>query len=72
MSVNDVFLWQGKFLIHAFTASQADDLGLGQMQEYANLAVDQIEYILGGNPLNMSFVIGYSDHHPLRPHHRAR
>lgn len=31
----------------------------------------QIDYILGSNPLNMSYVAGFSDKFPQQIHHRA-
>jgi hypothetical protein len=31
----------------------------------------QIDYILGQNPNNMSYVVGYGDHFPTRVHHRG-
>nr|XP_024398372.1 endoglucanase 25-like [Physcomitrium patens]XP_024398373.1 endoglucanase 25-like [Physcomitrium patens]XP_024398375.1 endoglucanase 25-like [Physcomitrium patens]XP_024398376.1 endoglucanase 25-like [Physcomitrium patens]XP_024398377.1 endoglucanase 25-like [Physcomitrium patens]PNR37396.1 hypothetical protein PHYPA_020505 [Physcomitrium patens] len=31
----------------------------------------QVDYVLGKNPLNMSYLVGYSDKFPLQPHHRA-
>lgn len=36
-----------------------------------NLAKSQIDYILGDNPENMSYVIGYGSKWPAHPHHRA-
>ena len=36
-----------------------------------DLAVSQINYILGDNPKNMSYMIGYGDNYPKYPHHRA-
>lgn len=31
----------------------------------------QIDYILGDNPLNMSYMVGYGSRFPQRIHHRA-
>lgn len=36
-----------------------------------HLALSQINYILGDNPMNMSYVIGYGSKYPTKPHHRA-
>ncbi|KAG0581416.1 hypothetical protein KC19_4G249800 [Ceratodon purpureus] len=36
-----------------------------------NFSKTQVNYALGKNPLNMSYVVGYSDKFPLQPHHRA-
>ncbi|OIV99415.1 hypothetical protein TanjilG_17225 [Lupinus angustifolius] len=35
------------------------------------LAKSQVDYILGSNPLNMSYMVGYGPKFPLRIHHRA-
>jgi hypothetical protein len=38
---------------------------------YAEAAKYQMDYILGNNPLNMSFLVGYGTSWPTRIHHRA-
>nr|XP_051212611.1 endoglucanase 11-like [Lolium perenne] len=35
------------------------------------LAKRQVDYVLGANPLNMSYMVGYGDRWPRRIHHRA-
>jgi endoglucanase len=40
-------------------------------QSYSNFAESQINYILGSNPANMSYMIGYGSNWPAHPHHRA-
>ncbi|GFQ03145.1 endoglucanase 8 [Phtheirospermum japonicum] len=35
------------------------------------LAKRQVDYILGDNPLRMSYMVGYGPHYPQRIHHRA-
>ncbi|NLL73378.1 MAG: glycoside hydrolase [Clostridiales bacterium] len=40
-------------------------------QKYLNFAKSQIDYILGDNPNNMSYVVGFGDNYPKYPHHRA-
>ncbi|XP_071116317.1 endoglucanase 4-like [Haliotis cracherodii] len=37
--------------------------------EYREWALSQIHYILGDNKYGMSYVIGYGDNYPLKPHH---
>lgn len=34
-------------------------------------AKSQIDYILGNNPANMSYIIGFGSNYPKHPHHRA-
>lgn len=38
---------------------------------YYDFAVSQMDYLLGNNPMNMSYLIGYGDVHPIAPHHRT-
>ncbi|EAR10027.1 glycoside hydrolase family 9 protein [Reinekea blandensis] len=38
---------------------------------YYDFARSQIEYLLGDNPMNMSYLIGYGDVYPTAPHHRT-
>ncbi|WP_010250156.1 glycoside hydrolase family 9 protein [Acetivibrio cellulolyticus] len=40
-------------------------------QDCLNFAKSQIDYILGNNPNNMSYVVGFGDNYPKYPHHRA-
>jgi len=42
-----------------------------QKSHYLNFAKSQIDYILGDNPLNFSYQIGFGSNYPLNPHHRA-
>ncbi|MBD7910151.1 glycoside hydrolase family 9 protein [Clostridium cibarium] len=36
-----------------------------------NFAKSQLDYILGKNPKNMSYVVGFGSNYPKHPHHRA-
>ncbi len=38
---------------------------------YSNFATSQLNYILGDNPRNYSYVIGFGKNFPRRPHHRS-
>ncbi len=40
-------------------------------QEYIDFAKSQIDYILGDNPRESSYIVGYGVNHPINPHHRA-
>jgi endoglucanase len=40
-------------------------------QKCLDFAKNQIDYILGDNPNNMSYVVGFGDNYPKWPHHRA-
>ncbi|KAI5314040.1 hypothetical protein L3X38_043216 [Prunus dulcis] len=35
------------------------------------IAKNQVDYILGDNPMGMSYMVGYGDHFPQRIHHRG-
>merc|ERR1711971_417700 len=39
--------------------------------EYRDYAASQINYMLGDNPNNFSYVVGYGDSFPKQPHHKA-
>ncbi|WP_234122455.1 glycoside hydrolase family 9 protein [Clostridium hydrogenum] len=41
------------------------------VDKYINFAKSQIDYILGNNPENMSYEVGFGSNYPKYPHHRA-
>jgi hypothetical protein len=42
-----------------------------QRTDLINFAKGEIEYMLGNNPRNSSYLIGYGVNYPINPHHRA-
>ena len=40
-------------------------------QGYSDFANNQVDYILGDNPANLSYMIGFGDNYPQSPHHRG-
>jgi endoglucanase len=42
-----------------------------QDSRYTNFANNQVDYILGDNPANMSYMVGFGNKSPQRPHHRG-
>ena len=40
-------------------------------ESFISLAKGQIDYILGANPRNSSYIVGYGVNPPINPHHRA-
>ncbi len=66
----DDFVWgsnssaanQGVWLLHAYY--------LTGEQKYYKAAVKALDYLLGKNPLDMSFVTGFGTKSPKMPHHR--
>ena len=53
---------QGVVLLHAYYINRETG--------YLNAARQSLDYLLGRNPLNKSFVTGYGTSTPLNPHHR--
>ncbi|KAI9115606.1 hypothetical protein K1719_013275 [Acacia pycnantha] len=47
------------------------DKGEVSPQEILAFAKSQVDYILGSNPMGMSYLVGYGPHFPLRVHHRG-
>ncbi|GAV85881.1 Glyco_hydro_9 domain-containing protein, partial [Cephalotus follicularis] len=47
------------------------DRGLLGPQKIMAFAKSQIDYILGSNPMGMSYLVGYGSKYPLRVHHRG-
>ncbi|KAB1202594.1 Endoglucanase 11 [Morella rubra] len=45
--------------------------GMVGHEEILDFAKSQIDYILGSNPMNMSYLAGYGSNYPTRVHHRA-
>jgi endoglucanase len=66
----DDFVWgsnaaasnQGIWLLHAYY--------LTGEEKYYTAAVQALNYLLGKNPLDMSFVTGFGTKSPMMPHHR--
>ncbi|WAR15156.1 GUN4-like protein, partial [Mya arenaria] len=54
----------------ATAALMAADTGL-HPQQYRCWALSQINYALGDNPTNRSYVVGFGNNAPKRPHHRS-
>ncbi len=43
----------------------------GKPSEYSEWAQDQMHYIMGDNPMNRAYIVGYNDNAVKYPHHRA-
>lgn len=54
------------FLAGIYADTVADPDG-----EYSQFAQTQIDYMLGDNPNNFSYVVGFGENSPLRPHHQG-
>jgi hypothetical protein len=54
----------------AFIAELYNDT-VRQDAKYTNFNTEQLDYILGDNPRNSSYVIGFGNNYPKEPHHRG-
>jgi hypothetical protein len=43
----------------------------GKPSAYSEWAQEQMQYLMGNNPLNRAYIVGYSDNAAKYPHHRA-
>lgn len=55
----------------AMIAGIYSDTVADEGDRYANFAESQIDYILGDNPRDFSYMVGFGDNFPLQPHHRS-
>ncbi|MAV12112.1 MAG: hypothetical protein CL861_01405 [Cyanobium sp. MED843] len=55
----------------AMLAGEVADKLIDPDGRYSQLATETIDYILGRNPRQSSYVVGYGDNFPQQPHHRA-
>lgn len=49
----------------------ADTDGFSRADDYKTWAMQQIHYMLGDNNYDMSYLIGFGNKYPKKPHHRA-
>ncbi|KAF5733886.1 putative Endo-1 4-beta-glucanase [Tripterygium wilfordii] len=52
------------------TGSSCDTQGFS-LQMLQKFSLSQVNYILGDNPMKMSYVVGFGDHYPTKVHHRS-
>lgn len=48
-----------------------DNKDAAKAKKYRDFAIRQIDYMLGDNPRNSSYVVGFGQNPPQRPHHRT-
>ncbi|CAA7050603.1 unnamed protein product [Microthlaspi erraticum] len=65
-----VLVTYGKYL-EAAKASVQCPKGVLQASDLLDLARAQVDYMLGSNPKNISYMVGFGTNYPQRPHHRA-
>ena len=54
----------------AFAAEWYNDF-VEPNKSFSNFATKQVDYVLGDNPADLSYMIGFGDKYPLRAHHRG-
>ncbi|XP_023532564.1 endoglucanase 8 [Cucurbita pepo subsp. pepo] len=69
-SLSFLLLAYSNYLSHA-NRNVACGASLASPAMLRQLAKRQVDYILGDNPLRMSYMVGYGARYPLRIHHRA-
>ena len=62
---------------HAMNASLtalifSDNVATSKEQQYHDFAKNQLDYVLGDNPMNRSLVTGFGVNPPTMPHHRGQ
>jgi endoglucanase len=55
----------------ALTYQDLPNANAAKKTKYKNFAVKQINYALGDNPANRSYVCGFGNNPPMNPHHRG-
>ncbi|MEM6399522.1 MAG: glycoside hydrolase family 9 protein [Cyanobacteria bacterium P01_D01_bin.116] len=55
----------------AFLAGIYGDTVNDKQGKYTDFSENQINYILGDNPNNFSYMVGFGENYPQNPHHRA-
>ena len=55
----------------AFLAGVYGDTVKDKQGKYTDFSESQINYILGDNPNNFSYMVGFGEKYPQNPHHRA-
>lgn len=71
------WLTQWGSLRHTMNASltaliYSDNVVTTKKQKYHDFAIGQMNYILGDNPANRSYVTGFGNNPPTKPHHRGQ
>ncbi|XP_047965356.1 endoglucanase 8-like [Salvia hispanica] len=69
-SISFLVLAYTNYLKNSTHVIQCNDKTINQTQ-LLNFTKNQVDYILGSNPLNMSYMVGYGDKFPRRIHHRG-
>ncbi|TVU10142.1 hypothetical protein EJB05_43652, partial [Eragrostis curvula] len=69
-AISFLLLTYAKYLSKSSHTVNCGDISVGP-ETLQLLAKKQIDYLLGDNPMKMSYMVGYGDRYPQRIHHRA-
>ena len=70
-SLSFLLLAYSNYLSHADARVSCGSAAAASPVQLRRVAKRQVDYILGDNPLRMSYMVGYGPRYPLRIHHRA-
>ncbi|CAN6198084.1 unnamed protein product [Urochloa humidicola] len=70
-SLSFLLLAYSNYLSHAGAHVTCGGAAAATPAQLRRVAKRQVDYILGDNPLRMSYMVGYGPRYPLRIHHRA-
>ncbi|SET30423.1 glycoside hydrolase family 9 protein [[Clostridium] polysaccharolyticum] len=70
ISTGNNFIWGSNMVTLNYANLMMDAYKISGKQEYKNSAIEHVNYILGKNPMGMSYVTGYGTVSPKNPHHR--
>lgn len=59
------------YMLSSRTAKLSCDGDSYKPSDLRNFAISQVEYVLGHNPMKMSYLVGYGDKYPQYVHHRG-
>ncbi|XP_073011433.1 endoglucanase 23-like [Typha latifolia] len=69
-SISFLLLTYAKYLSRSSQSVNCGNIAVGQASLVLQ-AKKQVDYLLGNNPMNMSYMVGYGDRYPQRIHHRG-
>lgn len=70
-SISFLLFTYAKYMAHAKTSFECGSGVVMTQTTLRSLAKTQVDYILGRNPLKMSYMVGYGEKYPMKIHHRG-
>ncbi|KAF9617181.1 hypothetical protein IFM89_034332 [Coptis chinensis] len=69
-AISFLILIYARYMNHINKVVRCGDVVIGPPR-LIEFAKEQVDYILGSNPMNMSYMVGYGKRYPLKIHHRG-